>query len=179
MIKMQKKKLILLLIGICICWLFVMPQIVSSTINFVCKNSLVNSEYELNIAKPNLRFSILPICNINLDKVLIKSKKDSTYAIAENIQICLRLLPLLSGELHLNKLEVEKIFLSTDINDGFELKQDFFERFNNRRFRFDMIKLGEFESKIYQNDIKNPIIYKGKNFEFQRRNRYVKLHNES
>ena len=161
---MLKKKIVILLIGIFFFWLFIMPNIVSEAIVIACKSFSRNSNYEISISKPNIRFSIIPICSIKLDSISFKTKSAFSKIDAKNLQISFRLLPLLSGQFHVNKLGIENIFLSTNIKDEIELKKDFFEKFENRRFRLDKINIGEFKAEFYQNDIKTPIIYEGKEF---------------
>ena len=176
---MLKKKLILSLIGFYIFWLLVLPSIVSKTIEIVCRKVSYNSNYEIQIDNLKSKSSILPVGTITADDVIIKAKKKSLVFQIDGFKFRFRFLPLLSGRLHINNIELGKIYLSTNIDDKFELDKDFFEKFKHRFFRVDSVKIQEFNAEFYQNDIKEPIIYKGRNFDFQRKNRYVKLHNDS
>lgn len=176
---MFKNKFIIGLIGIYTFWLFFLPPILSKVVGVVCQNLTLNSNYKVEVKNPVVKLSILPIVTFCADETLIQIKNSDSKIKIENIKTKIRLLPLISGKIRINTLNLGKINLTTDIEDEIELDKDFFVKFKNRRFKFSSIKVGEFNAELYQKDVKNPIVYKGKGFEYQRKNRYVKLHTDS
>ena len=60
-----------------------------------------------------------------------------------------------------------------------ELDKNFVDRLKTLKLKCDSIKIGEFSALLKKSDIKNPIIYKGKGFNYERKNRYMKLKNNS
>lgn len=176
---MLKSKFIICLIGIYIFWLFLLPQIVSRAIVSVCENYSHNSSYELEIKKPQLKLSFLPNATLKTDKIFVRAKNDSAFASVENVSVKIRLLPLLSGRVHINNLSLGKANLSANLVEELELDKDFFNKLENARISIDSMSVEEFEALLYQKDIKTPIIYNGQSFVYERKNRYVKLQNNS
>ena len=74
---MLKKKYILWLIGIYIFWLCVLPFIVSSAVDVVCKNFSHNSSFELKVTKPRVIFSVIPIVKLKFDEIELVTKNKS------------------------------------------------------------------------------------------------------
>ena len=176
---MLRYKLIISLIGIYIFWLFILPQVVSRAIVSVCENYSHNSNYNLEVKNPQIKLSLLPIGVLKVDSVSVKAKNESAFATVENVKVKVRLLPLLSGRVHINNLSLGKAKLSAKLVEELELDKDFFNKLENTPVRLDGMRVGEFEALLYQKDIESPIIYNGKGFVYERKNRYVKLHTNS
>ena len=176
---MLKKKLIISLIGIYIFWLCILPSVITTTVKLLCRNFSHNSDLGIELINPSTRLSILPIVTFNADKVVIKAKNESIVINLKGFKTTIRLLPLISGKFHINNISGEKIELIKILADDLELDKDFFNRLNQTYLKIDSASLGEFEAKFYQKEIKTPIIYHGKGFNYQRRNRYVKFNNNS
>lgn len=176
---MLKNKLIISLIGIYIVWLFILPIIVTNVFTALCKNLSHNSQYTLSLETPRASFSILPTGTLNAKKIEIKAKNESFNLILNTPTLRLRLLPLLSGKIHINEFSVEKVDLVSNLVEDLELDKDFFENFDKFYLKVDSIKIGEFAASFYQKDIERPILYRGKGFVYERKNKYVRLCNDS
>ena len=110
---MLKKKLIIGLIGFYIFWLCILPLVISGSINFICQKISKQSQYELTLEKPLVKFYILPKATITFDKMQILAKDNSLNSKLEKGSITIRLFPLLSRKLHIDnkrKLTKSKLF---------------------------------------------------------------------
>ena len=176
---MFNKKLIIFLIGIYIFWLCLMPVVITNTVRLICQNFSINSNYQVKLIEPHTRFSILPIGQFYAKELLVKAKNESLDIKIEGFQTTLRLLPLISGKFHINNLSGQKITLSALLVDDLELDKNFFNKLNDIYLKIESASLSEFEAKFFQKDIETPIIYHGKDLNYQRKNRYIKFNNIS
>ncbi len=177
--RMLKKKFIISLIGIYIFWLCVLPLAITNAVVLLCQNLSHNTGFQVELKNPHTRFSILPTCVFYAEKVLLKTKNNSLEFNLDGFRINLRILPLLTGKIHINSLFGEKVDLSAILADELELDKNFFNKLNNTYLKIDSIKLDKFEAKIFQKEVKTPIIYNGEGFNYQRKNRYVIFQNNS
>ena len=176
---MLKNKFIIILIGIYIFWLCILPQIVSNALLVLCNNYSHNSEYSIEIKEPNVKLSLLPTLSLRANAVKIQSKKQAFTFIVDGVNLKVRVLPLLSGKIHINKLAIDKMNLSAVLAEDLVLDKDFFRYLNSIPIRFDDLRIGEFEALFYQKDLARPISYKGEGFNYQRKNRYISLRTNS
>lgn len=173
------RKILLGLIGIYIFWLCLLPILVSNAVELLCKNFSHNSQYEIQVNKPQVKFSIFPVGAVSAKEIIFKPKNDSFEAKVEDFKLSVRLLPLFSGKFHINNLSVNKIAVSATLADDLVLDKEFFNVLNTAPIKIDSIKIGKFEALLYQKGFEKPIEYKGKDFNYQRKNRYIKLQNNS
>ncbi|MBO5737750.1 hypothetical protein J6R97_00235 [bacterium] len=176
---MFKNKLIISFIGFYIFWLLIAPQITSKAILLVCNTIFKNSRYELQVQNLKTVFSILPTISFRADKISVISKKDISNLCIEDFRMKIRLLPLLSKKVHVNTLWLGKLAINANLEESLELDKDFLVRFKNRPYRVDSLNINELTAKVYKKDIDYPILYKGKEFQFQRKNSYIKIQNNS
>ncbi len=173
------RKILLGLIGIYIFWLGLLPLLLSNAVELLCKNISHNSQYEIQINKPQVRFSILPVGTFTVKEIIFKIKNDSFSAKIDDFRLNARLLPLLSGKFHINNLSVSKVAVSATLADDLVLDKEFFNILKTIPIKFGSVKIGEFEALLYQKELDKPIVYRGKDFNYQRKNRYIKLQNNS
>ena len=166
-------KYIIILIGFYVFWLGIFPQIAVKSFLVVCKNLSHNTNYKIEVVNPKIRTDILPVMRIYADKISVASKKDVFSANVENFKVKFRLLPLLSGKLHINSLRMNSADLSADLKQEVELDKDFFNRLDNTKIIFDSVSVESFNALLRQRDTREPIIYSGKNFLFKKKNRYL------
>ena len=176
---MLKNKLIISLIGIYIFWLFVLPPIITKSVYMLCEKNNKNSISNIKINNLRTNFSILPVIILKADNVQFKTTDELFITDVEKVKLKIRLLPLLSGRLHINSIAIGKVNLSTNLVEELELDKNFFKRLEKTSIKIDSINLKEFEAQIYQKDLKTPIIYNGKSFNYQRKNRYIRFKNNS
>lgn len=173
------RKFIISLIGVYFLGLFLLPLTFSNVIDSVCKNISANSEYEIEVKDPTLNILVFPTGKIFLKELSIKSKKSSISAKIENFKMNIRLLPLLSGRVHINAICVDTITLASELDKHIELDKDFFDKIQNSKIKLDALEVSNFEAKFYQKNVSQPIIYRGNDFVYQKKNRYIKLQNNS
>ena len=176
---MLKNKFIMSLIGIYIVWLLVLPSVVSKLVVVLAKNFSCNSVYNVEIINPKTRFSILPVGIFRADKIKVCAKNNSISLCIEDLNIKIRLLPLLSGRVHVNSLNIDSVQISTNMDEEISLEKDFFKNLETARVKCDSVEVDKFESLFYQKGVKTPIVYKGNDFEFRRTNRFVKFRTDS
>ena len=176
---MQKNKVIILIISSYIFWLGVLPVIISKSVTALCKNFSHNSDYNIEIVNPKTRLSLLPVATFKAEKLSVKDKNNAFSSDIENFKLKLRLLPLLSGRLHINSLNMDSVKLSANIQNDMELDKDFFEKLEKTRIKCDSIGIKDFEGSLYQKDVKAPILYQGKDFKYKHKNRYIQFSTKS
>ena len=168
-------KYIVILIGFYVFWLGILPNLMSNAISVVCKNLSHNSEYKIEVVNPRVRLDVLPVIRVYADKFEISSKTDAFKANVSDFKVKFRLLPLLSGRLHINSLKADKIYLSADLQNEVELDKEFFAKLENTKVSCDSVKINEFNTFLRQKDTQPPIIYSGENFVFRNKNRFDEL----
>ena len=168
---MLKNKFIISLIGIYVFLLFALPPFITNGVKVVCKNYSHNSNYEIQIKNPQVKFSLLPIGTFKAEELILRAKNNSAQANIQNFETKLRLLPLLSGRIHINSLSLGKIKLSATLVKDLELDKDFFKKLESTPLKLNSLNIGEFEALLYQKDVKTPITYNGKGHVYERKNR--------
>ena len=176
---MLKNKVIIYIIVFYIIYLGVLPFLITKTALYLCDRISVSSEYQITIKGAQARFSVLPYTKFKADNISIKSKNNIGRIEIENFQTKIRLLPLLSGKLHINNLAFDSLNISSDLKENVQLNKDFFEKLEHTKVLCDDLSVKKFETDLYQKDLKTPIVYSGENFTFQRKNKYVKLNLKS
>ncbi len=169
------RKYIITIIGFYIFWMGILPLVITNTAKVLCKNYSHNSNYEITLDNPRTILTPLPVCKFSANKISVKSKTDNTKADIENFKIKIRLLPLLSGKLHVNSIAAENFEFQTSLKDNMELDKDFVKKLETAKTTFNSIRINKFRTELSQKDIKTPIIYSGENLLFQKKNKYVKF----
>ena len=172
---MFKNKFVLSVIGFYIFYLGILPFVSASIIQVLCANFSMNSAYKIEVNNPRVIFSVLPRVTIKADSIKVKAPQNSLVAETENFKIKLRLLPLLSGHIHINNLAFSELKFSASLNENLELDKDFFKKLETTRVKCDSLNIKSLETKLYQKELNRPIIYTAKDFSFQKKNKYLKL----
>lgn len=176
---MFKNKFIITIVSFYILWMGIMPLVVTNAVKVLCKNFSYNSNYEITIDSPCTILTPLPIGKFKADKILLKSKIDNTSIEIDSFKIKIRLLPLLSGRLHVNSLAAENIEMHSNLKSNMELDRDFFKKLEHTRMIFDSVRVDKFRTEFMQKDVNTPIVYSGEDFLFQKKNRYIKFNVDS
>ncbi len=169
------KKYIIIIIGFYIFWMGILPFAITKTAKVLCTNFSHNSNYEIKLDNPYSRLYPIPIGKFGAEKITLKSKTDNTQAEIENFKIKLRLLPLLSGRLHINSIAADNIEFQTSLKENMELDKDFFKKLENTRIIVDSARINKFHTELSQKDINAPILYYGEDFIFQNKNKYIRF----
>lgn len=170
------KKYIIIITTFYIFWMGILPLAITNTAKVLCKNFSHNSNYEIRLENPYSHLYPTPIGKFGADKIILKSKTDNTQAEINNFKIKLRLLPILSGRLHINSIAADNLEFKTSLKENMELDKDFFNKLENTRVIIDSARIDSFKTELSQKDINAPILYYGDDFLFQKKNRYIKFH---
>ncbi len=127
------RKYIITIIGFYIFWMGILPLVITNTAKVLCKNYSHNSNYEITLDNPRTILTPLPVCKFSANKISVKSKTDNTKADIENFKIKIRLLPLLSGKLHVNSIAAENFEFQTSLKDNMELDKDFLKNLKQQK----------------------------------------------
>lgn len=176
---MLNKKFVISLIGIYIAWLLVLPLILSKMTMVLCRNISHNTQYIVEIKNPKTTLSVLPVCIFGAENVKICTKDDSVSFELENFKVKIRLLPLISGKVHINDLSIENVQILANMHKEIFLKKDFFKKLETTHVKFDSVRINEFKALFYQKNVKTPIIYQGYDFVFRRTNRFIEFKTDS
>lgn len=156
-----------------------MPFIVSNAVTIFCRNISHNTIYNIEIKNPKAYFSIKPTLDFRSEKITFSIDNKNFKSELENFKLNLRLLPLITGHVHINNIEASDLKFSTLLEKNFELDKDFFNKIENTKFKIDGINIQNFETQFFEKNIKTPIVYSGKDFVYKRSNRFIKLHVDS
>ncbi len=176
---MFKNKYIITIIGFYIFWMGILPFAITGTAKVLCQNYSHNSNYEITLENPRTILTPLPVGKFCADKIYLKSKTDNTKAELDNFKIKIRLLPLLSGRLHINSIAASNLDFQTSLKENMELDKDFFKKLENTKITFNSARVDHFRTELSQKDINTPIIYSGENLLFQKKNKYIKFNIDS
>lgn len=172
-------KYIFIIIGFYIIWLGILPFTAEKLLPAICENISYNSNYIVKLERPTIRTSILPKILLKADSIELKEKNTNNFINVDSPFINLRILPILSGKLHINKIGASNLKINLTLDKHLVLDKDFFKNLSKINVKCDSVYLNEFDIKLYQQNIQTPVIYNGKKFFYKRNNRYVKLDLES
>ena len=168
-------KYIILILGVYAFWIGGVPVIFTKALPIVCENISINSNYNVEILNPKLRLNILPKAQFNAQRISIEDKSTQNISTIDNFKIDLRLLPLLSGRVHINSISADNLFLKVNIDKDIELDKDFFKNLDKSKIKCNILKINEFSVILAHKESKKPIIYSGKDVFFKKNRRYLKV----
>ncbi|MBR6127060.1 hypothetical protein IKQ21_05175 [bacterium] len=166
------KKYIFIILGICIFWLGGIPLILSAGMKIVAENMSYNSDYNIKIVNPKLITSILPTATLKASEIDISAKNSNEKLHIIKPRIRIRLLPLLSGHVHINKISASNIYIESKILEKPELDKDFMSEIKKAKFVCDAVKVAKFDIQIDDTENKNRIF--GENVYYRKNGRYLK-----
>lgn len=158
-------------------WIGVLPFLLTKSALLVCKNLSANTNYKIELINPKIRLYLLPVVKIKADKINIKSKLNSDYAVFENMAMKLRFLPLISGKMHINNIRASAINVSYKSEKAISL-----ENLNLKSLKSEKVVIDSFKTDKFNLDLKlngKNILYNGNDLLFVLRHHYLKLKLES
>ena len=169
------KKYIVIFLGICLFWLLGIPMIFSKVTPVVCENISHNSEYIIQIKKPSIILNVLPFAIIKAEELTIKDKISGEYITVKSPRAKIRLLPLISGTVHINKISSEGITLNSDINADPKLDKEFFSELKKHKVWCDCASFENLNIRLNPDDNSKPIFYKAEKTYYRKNGRFIKL----
>ena len=173
------KKYIIILISIYAFWIWGLPLIFSSTLPVVLENISLNNNYVVEISNPKLKMSILPVAVIKAKELSVREKNSENCIVITSPELKLRLLPLLSGRVHINRIAASDIELQAVLKKEVELDKDFFKQLSKSNVKCNAVNIEQFRLVLLPKDSKKVAVYSGKNVLYKRNNRYIKLFADS
>lgn len=173
------KKYIIIILTFYIFWLGLLPLLLSKTVSVLCGYFSANSDYEITVEKPQIKLYLTPVVRFKVKSFSIKNKNLKDNLRTENVYIKLRILPLLSGKIHINTLKADELYFEKEIKKDTKLNKNFFENLDKMRCTLDSVELRNFNTIFISEDTQKPIVFKGKYLIFGNRNRHFDLHTDS
>jgi len=173
------KKYLIIIASFYIFWLGILPCIVSKTVIVVCKNLSQNSSYEISFNNFTARFSVIPTATFKLKDLKIRIKQTDSELILKDLNCNIRLLPIISGKFHINNILASDLDLVLNLDKKIELDKDFFRKLEKTKVHCDHASINNFSIKFYPKDIKTPMLYSGKIFDYKKNNRALSINLDS
>ena len=172
-------KYITIFLIFCAFYFGIVPLLISKMLPGICENISKSSEYTVKIENPKFIISIIPTAQLKSDSLYIKIKNDNTDVLISQPNIKIRILPLLSGKLHINKIYADDINLNIFLKKNFELDRDFVEQLSTLPLKVDCIKINKYKLSTYSDINTKPVLLSGENFIYKKNGRYFKINIES
>lgn len=168
-------KYIILVLSFYAIWLGILPAFLSNTLPVICENLSYNSEFNIKIENPHIALNILPIVKIKADNFELKRKNSDDRLTISGFNSKIRILPLLSGKVHINNLGVDKLDIKIKLDKNAALDKDFFEQASKMRLKLDSFSINDVLISLQEDGTKKNAVYKAKNVNYKKNNRYIKL----
>lgn len=169
-------KYIIIILSFYAFWILGIPFIFSQTLPRVCENISHNSDYVVEIKKPQLFLYPLPIAKLKAENIEIKHKQETDYTNIKNLKVSVRLLPLLSGTVHINKIKADEIVINSVLKKELELDKDFFSDFRKAKIKCNAVGIKKLAVNINEPNISEPVNYSAEEINYKRTTRALKLH---
>ncbi len=166
-------KYIFFIVGFYVLWLLVLPVVLSKSLPVVCENLTHNTQFNINVKNPKIKLSILPIVTVKADKFNIADDSSENVIDINNPVFSIRLLPLFSGKMHINKISASNLQVTSKIKSKHELDKDFFYNLSKSRVSCDNLKLEKFNMVFRQSNQDSTVLYSGKNIIYKKNRRYL------
>lgn len=172
-------KYVIAILGFYIFWLGLLPLVLSKGVGVLCENISHNSKYDINIVNPQIKTSVIPNLTFSVENLAINNPANKNKLSLNDLSLKVRLLPLLSGRVHINELNVKELGLVAEIKKELYFNKDFFYNLGKAKLIVDSVEVSKYETLFYKKDVRTPIKYSGKDFLIQRKNSYVKFNLDS
>ena len=169
------KKYITIIISFYTFWLVVLPLFFNCTTPFLCKLISNKTNYIINVEKPRLYLNVIPTINIQAKNIKIKEKNSNNNIQISKFNSTARLLPLLSGKVHINNINIENILSSFELNKTIEFDKENIINLKNTNIKIDTIKCSNCVLNFTQKHNATNVNYTIENFIFQRHNNSLYL----
>ena len=166
--KLVFNKYIIIILSFYAFWILGLPFIFTELLPKVCENISLNSDFTIEMDKPQLYLTPLPKASFKAKNIKVKSKKTEDFTSIENFETSIRLLPLLSGKVHINKIQASEIKINSVLKKELELDKNFFKNLNKTKIKLNELNVEEFAVNIHQPGLSEPVIYTARNIYFKK-----------
>ena len=172
-------KYIVIIICVLVFWLLIVPFIFSKAVPIICENLSYNTQYNVKIENPRLYLNIIPVATVNAKKILIESKDSEDVFHADEFKIRIRVLPLLSGRVHIDNIQAEDIGISAVLDKKIQLDKNFISVAKNTKIICDAVDIRKIRVNLYQENQSHKAFYSADNILYKNNGRYIKLNADS
>ena len=169
-------KYITIILGSLLVWLIGVPYLFSRAVPIVCENITFNSSYEIKIEKPRLYTSIIPNAVIKADSVTVRAKENNDKFELKGLKMKLRLLPLLSGRIHINNIQLLDLNMNTKVENMNIDDKLAIQNVKIEKFVCDGVKINNYKICLYNKSEQTELL--GGNIDYRLSPRYLKLNIE-
>ena len=164
-------KYIYILIFFYLIWLIIIPLTFRISINPILNCIQHKTGLKIKLDNPRLRTNIIPNILVKANSVIIYDNNNTTILNLNNSKLNFRLLPLITGKIHINNFQSDSIFVKFYLKDKLYFANlPINSKANSIKFQLNKLKINNFNilfdnnSKIYtlngENYFIGPIIDK-------------------
>ena len=175
--KIPLNKYIILILVFYIIWLLGLPLIFPKVFPLVSQKISAACGFSIVVQNPELRLNVVPTARFRADKIIIEAQ--NTKAEMENPDISIRILPLLSGKVHINNFYSSSININLRLRQKPELDRNFITNLDNLKLKCKKLQIDKFVLTLNQNNVTEPFVYTADNIVYQKNGRFIKLFTNS
>lgn len=123
--------------------------------------------------------NFIPTSVIKADRITVSSKDGDDKFDIKDFKLKIRLLPLLSGKVHIDLIKASDVDINSVIEKNRYLEKDFIEKLLNTRIVCDSLKVEKISAKLKEPKVNELAIYEANNLLYAKNGRYLKLNVES
>ena len=168
-------KYIILTISILIFWILITPVLFSKIALIICENLSYNTTYEVKADTPKLYLNIIPNAVIKVKSLSLSSKDSVNNFYAENLNLKIRILPLLSGRVHIDYINADSLNVNTVFDSGVALDKNFLSVIKNTKVICDSANIKNLHISSKISDRSQRFDYVADNLSYRNSGRYLKL----
>ncbi len=158
-------------------WLWGLPLVITSIIPLVCQEISERTECNLQVQNPKFHLNIIPTARFSADKIVIKNSDVKTEINKPSVTV--RILPLLSGRVHVNNFYSSNIDIYLKLKDNVKLDKNFVNELDNLKFKCNKIQIDKFSFAMQQKGVDKPVVYTADGTIYQNNGRFFKLFTNS
>ena len=177
--KQNFNKYIILLLSIFTFWLWGIPFLLTKAVPIICENLSYNTEYNITVRKPRVYLNVIPNIIVEADAININSKNNANKLYVEKFKLNLRILPLLSGRVHINQIKAALINSDLLLDKKAELNGSFISNLINTKVICNSVDIEYIRLGIKQKDLEKRAEYLVKSLIYKKNGSYLKLYANS
>ena len=157
-------KYLILIVVFYVFWLVLLPLTFNKVVSTICANLSKNTNYIITIENPQLKLNIIPTATLHADILTIEQKNLENKIYINYPTINFRLLPLLSGKIHINSVSIHDFVLQSSIEKNLVFEKNLIAKLKKSKIKVDKFQINE--SKVLIKSLNNqaPVTILLKNF---------------
>ena len=172
-------KYIVIIFSLIIFWLCIIPLLFSQIVPVICENLSYNSPYNIKVENPELRLNIIPVATVKAKKIVIKAKDDNDSLQIDDLKLVVRILPLLSGRIHIDKIYTENINIDVSIEKNNKSDKRVLSLVKKIKIICDSVDIKKIKTSIKHKDKDNSAECIASDIWYVNNGRYIKFNMKS